>query len=184
MRRAIALALMISLLLLAGCGQNGKWQKSLEQKRSELDGNVSFTANVTADLGNSIFECTLSCVYENGQAKVTVQAPETLTGISALIDKSGTTLEYDGLQLVIGTEGQSFSPMNAMPIIAGAIIDGHAAEFYGERDGDKDFVTARIYIDETTDALVRFDTDSFTPVSAELVYDSRTLIKCSITDFT
>lgn len=184
MRRAIVLVLMISLLLLPGCGAGEQWEERLTEKRQTFAGCLSFTADVTADLGDSIFECTLACTYANGQAEVTVLSPELAAGICAKTGENGTTLEFDGVELVVGSlDASGLSPMSAMPLLMQAIMSGHVTKLYAEKNEDGETAAAEIYMDEEHSALVRFDAQSFDPVYAELIYEGRAVIKCAIQNF-
>ena len=62
MRRAGLLALMISLGLLAGCASGTDWEERLSERRAQLAAaeELSFTAKLSADLGETVFDCTLS----------------------------------------------------------------------------------------------------------------------------
>lgn len=187
MRRAFLLALMISLSLLAGCASGGKWEERLEEKRFELTQaqELSFTVELSADLGDTVFECAMGCVRRDGETVMTVLSPDTAAGVTARFTSEGAKLEYDGVELSVGeTAAGGLTPAGAVPLITDAMLSGHAVEMYTEKYGDDDMLAVRTYVDESTYVLLWFDTEDMSPMYAQVVCGFEAAVSCEIKDFT
>lgn len=178
MKRSVSLLLAISLLVCAGCGARRGLLERVSEKRRALETGFSFTAEVRAELSDSIFECVLDCSFENGDTVITVVSPEPLAGITARAEDGELTLSYGSLSLSMGAEG--LSPVGAMPYITRALTQAQLTEAYTE-NGE---AVLHAYIGEDTYVLLRLDGESLDPVYAELICGGRAVIKCVFSDFT
>ena len=90
MRRFLLPALMMTLLL-TGCGGAApeRRMEELKQNLSDAD-SISLTAEVTATLEHEVFACTLDCTAKPDAVTVIVRAPESIAGIRAVVDASGS----------------------------------------------------------------------------------------------
>ncbi len=185
MRRAVLLALTISMLL-GGCASDSGWKRQLEEKRGELrDASaLSFTADISADLGESVFECSVKCTRSGGETELTVLAPELAAGITARIKDGETRLSYDGIELSVGTlKNSALTPVGCVPALLDALLEGFITGVSAEQYDGGRLLTARIYVDESSYALVWFSPDDLTPLRAELICAERMAAGCTISDF-
>ncbi len=181
MKRVILPVLTIALLLSA-CQGAGSAEKCLDEARESLAQaeTISFTAEVGADLGDSRFEFTAECSYADGETEVYITSPELIAGITAKMAEGHSEMEYDGLILSLGDlVGTSISPVSSIPIIINALLGGFASEVWSEGD----FTVARVYVDDSADALIWLDAE-LTPVRGEIVAGGTAAAQCSITNFT
>ncbi len=187
MRRAILLALMIGFSLLAGCASQSGRKEDVEAKRREMSeaGTLSFTADVSANLGESVFECSVKCVRENGETQLTVLKPELASGISARIKDGETYLAYDGLELSVGTlQGSSLTPVGCIPALLDAMLNGFIEGISSEEYDGVQALAVRVYVDEESSAIIWFDSSALTPLKAELICSGTAAAGCTINDFT
>ena len=187
MRQVIVPVLMIISLLLGGCRENDKLQRELDGAREEwaAANSLSFTASVTAELSDSVFECVLECTKSEETLVVEIKSPENIAGIRARLSEGKTELEYDGLILAVGDPMKGeISPLSAMPIIMQALTEGHAMRIWPERDGEQEMLCAEVYVSESDCAKLWFDRENCNFVHAELVSDGRAVVKCEIVSFT
>lgn len=187
MRRAGLLALMISFLLCTGCGGAGKWEKQLEEQRAALRAaeEISFTAALDADLNDHVFECTLRCVCTEEEMVLTVEEPALAAGVTARVRAGESVLAYDGTELYVGQLNNSaLTPLGAVPVLMGALLQGYAGVLYEEQSPAGGLLCAEMYVDETTRALLRFDSATLLPVEGELLCGERTAVRCEMRDFT
>ena len=184
MRRVWLPALMIGLVLLSGCAGGENWEERFSQARQGLAGasELSFTAELTADMGETVFSCTLSCVKDEEGTEMTVLSPDLAQGVVVRSDDSGKKLSYDGLELYVGQTG-GVTPVGAVPVLTGALLDGYAESFYAEAYEDTPVLVARIYIDEDTHALFWLEEESLAPLYAELVHVGTAAVRCRFSDF-
>lgn len=177
MKRSLSLLLAMTLLLCAGCGARRNLEERINEKREALADGFSFTAEVTAELSDAAFTCTLDCTFKNGETEITVVSPEILAGISARASDGELSLSYGGLSLSVGTEG--LSPMGAVPYITRALTNAHLTDAYAE-EGD---IVLRAYISEDTSILLRLSGETLDPVYAEVICGGMAAIKCTFSNF-
>lgn len=186
MKRAILPVLMITALFLGGCGGTAALEKGFEEacaRRVEA-GCVAFTAEVTAELTDSVFECTLACSRSGEETTVEVLAPENISGIKAHVKAGETEIEYEGVILAVADpEKGEISPLEAMPMLMDALTRGHARSIWKESDGERELAAAEVFLTDTEYALLWLEGENFTPVNMELVSGSRAVVKCKISSF-
>ena len=188
MRRAALPALMISLALLSGCTGAGKWENKLSERRKELSEaeRVSFTAEISADLGDKVFDCTLLCEKSGDETVMTVAEPELAAGVTARISADDTVLSFDGVELSVGAlpEG-GVSPFASVPIFMDALTGDYAFNFNEETtESGMDTVCAESYVSDGQSALIWYDAQTLIPVHGQIVSGGRVCIRCDISDFT
>ena len=187
MRRFLVPALMISLLL-SGCGESGRGlQRRVEEQRERFASaeEITFTADIRADLGKEVFDCTLLCTAGPDAASVEVMAPESVAGIRAQTGTDGLTLEYDGVSLAIGAIGtEGLSPLSAPPLLVSALRTGVPEHCWTERDGDRALIAAETYVTDAAALTVWYDAEELTPVHCEFSRDGTVVLDCGIREFT
>lgn len=187
MRRFLLVpALMISLLL-SGCGSAGAAEERIEKQRDALATaeRICFTADVTADLGDEVFACTLDCEATPEQVSVTVMSPEPVAGICAHTEDGDMTLEYEGVTLSLGDAApEGLTPMNAAPLLAEALRSGHVQRVWMEQDGETHYIAAEIYAGDTAELTLWFERETLVPAYAEFYRDGAAVLRCGIRDFT
>lgn len=177
MRRGWIAALMISALLLTGCGSGGaEEQFDVFRKSLEASGSVTVTAEVTAVSEEDVTAFTLSCVEAAEEYSIEVTEPEMLSGVRAHLRQDDATLEFDNIVLPMGTlSDNGLSPLTALPAVIEAARSGYADLIWTE-DGK---TVAQLIVDDTTTVRLYLD-DAGTPVYAELSVEDATVIQCSI----
>ena len=188
MRRFLIPALMISLLL-TGCGGSAAGaEQKIEKQRDTLASSelMSFTADVTASLGEEAFQCTLACAATAEEITVEVVKPELIAGVRAHLRDGEAEVEYENVRLSLGgvaTEG--LHPISAMPILCKALKTGHIVRAWLEKESSGELVAAEIFSDENYGLTLWFDKSTLTPVHAELseTESGAVVITCDIRDF-
>lgn len=186
MRRLIASVLTTALLLaLAGCGSREKLEERLDTLRLSLAdaAEISFTAEVEANLGDEEFSCTLHCAAAGGETVMEVVEPEIVAGVTARFDGEKAALEFDGVELSVGMTQGGYTPMTAVPAILDALLRGHVTQVWTESGENGRLIAAKTYLDEASCVLLWLREDTMTPVYAELVTGDTAVIQCSIRDF-
>lgn len=173
------LPLMISLVLLCGCADNG--EESFDKFAggvAEAD-TVSFSADVRAEYSDKTAEFTLRYVQGPESAEVEITEPETVAGIKARVTGDALSLEYDGAILDIGSFGDTeLSPMSALPLLVRAMTDAHIDIIWREDD----MIAARLV--PSDDMLVTLWLSSeLVPLNAEISYKEQTVIFIDINDW-
>lgn len=184
MRRWIMPALMI-ILLLAGCGRSAA-ERKLDETGKALAAaeELTVTADVTANLGTERFSCTLTCTAGADGTTVEVKAPDAIAGIRAVIGVDGTTIEYAGLSLGVGSGGTDPSPMTALPLLLTALRAGSTLRSWTEWEGERTLFVREIYVTDDAALTVWFDAAALQPIHAEFTCGGETILRCEIREFT
>ena len=182
------LALMISLVLLAGCASGGGWEEKWSEKRDELSEarELSFTARLSADLGETVFDCAMDCRRAGSETTATITEPELAEGVTVRFENGGASVGYGGTQLYLGeTDGEIPTPAGSVPMIFDARTGGHAVSLWTESAEDgTELLCAQIYAGEDSSVLLWLDAEELEPGYAEIVCAGRAVISCEISDFT
>ena len=135
MRKVLLFAPMILLLLLAGCAE------TTEQRVKEIQAYYRDAPSITAEtalrchFGTEVRDYVLACEDSTQRAKVTVIAPENVSGIAAVLEGEEMKLSYEDVLLDAGVfSGTELTPFWAVPAFLRALGEGYPLE-YG-MDGD------------------------------------------------
>lgn len=182
MKRAGLLALMTALLL-CGCAEQTQRRESLEERQLLFsESGISFDAEISADLGDEVFRCSLECTGTGEEAELLIVEPELVSGVKARIASGDASLEYEGLELALGELSRgSMGPMQAAAALVMAMCSTHIDGFFEEAGGE--LLGAQLYVDEDSYALVWYEAETLSPVHAELVCEGRAVISCEIDNF-
>lgn len=187
MRRAKLLALMISLSLLAGCASGADREERFNERRAQLAeaDELSFTARLSADLGDTVFDCTLECRRAGDGTTMRVTEPEFAAGVTVRFDGSGASMDLSGTELYLGPVRDGVpTPARSVPVIIDALLTGHAVRLWTETGGGgQELLCAQVYAGENRSVLLWLDAEELVPVQAQVVCAGRAVISCEISDF-
>lgn len=139
--------------------------------------------DITADFGDSTYSFTLQCMADKqGNVRFSVIKPETISGITGVIDAEGGKLTFDEAALAFSllADGE-VSPVSAPWLFLKSIRSG-----YMTAAGTEGAYT-RITVDDSyeDDALqldVWLDTQGL-PVQAEVIWQGRRVLSMRIRNF-
>lgn len=185
MLRKTAFFLLSFVILLTGCSaKNPSTQKALDLRVKLMEaGGCSFTADITADYDQRVYDFSVTCDYQAGQeAKITVTEPEEIAGISAKISADTARLEFDGLELEFGQMANGLvSPMEACWVLTQSWNSGYIHSVGADEElmritcldgyGDKE-LTVDTWLDEAG-----------IPVHGEITYEGVRRLALDITEF-
>ena len=185
-RRAVLLALTMTLLLLCGCGgAGGEERKAFDLWRQGYAAGQThgIEAVVTASDDARAVEYTLRYSLSGDGETVEVLAPGSLAKIKAAVRDDGARLEYDGVALDTGTAlAGRLSPLLSLPTLSRLLQSGHVSSVWTEkRDGESYRVTELENGAGTTARL--WQRGDGTPVWAELRGGERAALKINLTKF-
>lgn len=179
MKKALLLPSLLLCLLLSACGNPvlDRFESFSAALRERED--LSFTARLTALYPDRSAEFSLRYSLSEGVQRVTVLAPDSISGISARIEPGKTALEYDGVILDTGDlDAYGLTPMSALPLLTEALRQGHGSAFWSEEGYD----AVEVLIDDHTKATVWFG-QGFVPCRAEIQSDETVTVQCEITNW-
>jgi len=184
LRRVIACALMMTLLLLSACGGENAASKDFETFRETLSGMDSLTlqANVTSLAGDEIFTCRLGYEWyrEGDKALVTVIEPESVKGVKAKMSEGKWELGYNTVLLSSpDLERQSLAPITAPRRVVSSWLDAPLIAACYEQYEEQKLVRATLSGEDEGQTVYElwFMRESFLPVRAEIAENGQTVIK-------
>lgn len=181
--RKIAFFAIACLFFLSSCSGRDLSQAFIDVRAEYLAGDVTLSANLSADYGDRRYDYVLSYTGDGKSGEVNILSPEEVSGISAQIDKDKrVSLKCDGVLIDTGVlYGSGTTPVEALPLIVNAIREGYVAAVYHEQiDGCECFVAE---LDETpagsnekTLYTLWFSTESNALLRAEIAINGFTVI--------
>ena len=175
--------LLILCLLLTGCSSSDDTMASAMAFRTELvqSGGCTFTAQVTADFGDSVREFAMDCCSdEKGNVSFTLKEPETLEGITGSVTDAGGKITYDGMSAEFGLLADEKVIPAAAPAIAASCWAGEYISCTGMEDE-----LCRVTCEKGFEKKLIVDTwfQNQVPICCEMCYNGTEILKMEITDF-
>lgn len=187
LRRLFALIPMI--LFLASCGTTTREGEklALDVRARALEATAcQMEAEVLADYGDRVYTYTLSFQWnEAGESRITVQAPETIRGVTAVIAEGETKLLYEGAELETGPlSSNGLSPLDALPALLTACREGYISQVDMERWGD--VLAVRVTYGEGDGSVVDavqyriwYAVETGQPLYGEILSGGKSVIQCT-----
>lgn len=176
MKKRLVLLPLLFCLLLSACGNAALDRFQAFSARLNQSEALTFTAELTASYPDRQAQFTLRYSLEDGVQRVTVLAPDSISGISARLEAGKSTLEYDGLILDTGDlDAFGLTPMSALPLLTEAMKRGHADAFWTEEGMDG----VELLYDDTVRARVWFDAEGL-PCRCEIQCGETVPVSCEI----
>lgn len=178
------LLLPVLVLALAGCSLDGEEMEDALALRSKLLGaqNVRFSAQVTADYGDSVEEFTLDCTSDpEGTVSFSVSRPEVISGVSGTVSGQEGTLVFDDQILAFPLMAQDrLPPLSGPWLMMKALRSGYITACV--REGELLHITVNdSYADDAFTLEVWTDGDRV--VSAEVAWQGRRALSMVLENF-
>ncbi len=183
MRKRVISALMMTLLLLPGCGgREARLERAFDSLRQAVTAarSITFQTAMTADYGDTAAEYTLAVSYDGQRTQIEILAPEIIAGVKATALRGETSVSYEGVILGAGPlDKEGTTPVSAVPVMLDALASAYVELLWW----DGDYMAARFYVGESSVLTVWLDGDTMLPRAAELAADGRTAVTMDITDW-
>lgn len=189
MRRLFALIPMI-VLLLTSCGPaDGKKGESLALRvrtQATEASSCRMKADVTADYGDRVYGYTLDYQWNaEGDSRITVEAPETIRGITAVIHQGEVRLTYEETELETGAlDKNGLAPLDALPALLRMCQEGYIAQADLEDWGE--ILAVRVTYGEADTSAVDavqyrlwFSLETEQPVYGEILSGGQVILQCT-----
>lgn len=180
-----AAALLLAAVLLTGCGNADREMKQAMELRDKLlSGNgCSFSAAVTADYGDELYEFSMDCQADAlGKVSFTVTQPETIAGITGTMSETGGNLTFDDTALQFDLMAEdTLSPVSAPWVLVKTLRSGYITSACTEE--------ARLHVcidDSYEDDALRLDIwldEHKIPIRAEILHDGVRILTMDIENF-
>ena len=176
--------MLILLLILSGCdGESSAMERAMSVRSRLLESGCEFSAVITADYQDSIYEFHVMCSSEaNGDLLFEVTSPESISGITGTVSDSGGKLTFDdkALMFPILSEGLP-SPVSAPWMFLKALKSGYISGA-GRTDTGICIDLDDTYEDNAVKLSVQMNSDNV-PVFAELFWQGRRMITMQVENF-
>ncbi len=183
MRKRVISALMMTLLLLPGCGgREARLERAFDSLRQAVTAaqSITFQAAMTADYGDTAAEYALAVSYDGQQTEIEILAPDIIAGVKATALRGETSVSYEGVILGAGPlDKEGTTPVSAVPVMLDALASAYVELLWW----DGDYMAARFYVGESSVLTVWLDGDTMLPRAAEIACDGRTVVTMDITDW-
>lgn len=186
MRRWCSAVLTIILLLtVTGCSRQNADEKtalSLRTAMTEADG-CRMEMLIHADCDGRIYSFGLSYEDNGTQKTIRVLEPETIAGVTAVVQGEGTRLEFADVVLDFGMpDGALTTPLLAPHLLAQCMKNAYIAYTADAQEG----TAVRYYHgyeEERLELQVVIDRASLTPKTCEIFQDGRAILSVEISEF-
>lgn len=190
MRKWCCVPMMTLCILLIGCNSRQKESeaKLAQQEYQNMNGCV-MEAEVSSGVGcedAAVFQ--LRCEYvPEGASRVEVLAPETVSGVGAVVSGGELTVTYEDLCLPAGTlSREKISPIACLTWLMDSLHDGWLLE---ESEEEVSGVSClRLCLDESDDGAAMESTvwlrkEDHTPLRGEISVDGEIILTAEFTNF-
>ena len=176
---------LVSVLFLFGCSGKTDMEKGMSLRADLLSGNgCEFETTVTADYGKELYAFSLSCKADHaGNLSFTITEPESISGITGVLDAVGGKLTFDAQALAfpVLADGQ-ISPVSAPWFFVTALRSGYLKACEENEDGlhmiiNDSYAQEAIQIDIYTDP-------GGIPNRAEFLWQGRRILTLAVENFT
>lgn len=181
MRKLTPSVLMMTLLLLTGCGEReARLEQSFASFREAVTmaEHISATVELTVSSGSAAADYTLQVEYDGQTTELEILQPELLAGVKAVAKQGQAEIAYESVRLGAGPIDQDgLTPVSAVPAILDAMQSGYRELIWWEEP----YIAARLHIGETSVLTLWLEEDTLTPVTAEIASGGLTVLTCTFT---
>lgn len=184
---AAGLVACMTLLALSSCGNSmeEQVQQALDFRTAVLGASsCGFTAEVTADYGESVYDFTLEADYNPTErsTELTVTAPDSIAGISATIDGTDAQMQFEEVSLVLETAGSGHvAPLRLPQLLGEAWCYGYVESL--SKEDETILVTYRSGYDEEELLVYTWFDLRMNPERAEIYDEETCVLAAEIEDF-
>ena len=180
--RLALLPVLLLLLSLPACGRPGT-DEVLEDIRAGLSGSLAFDASIRADYGDRVFDFSVRCASSGDGGTLTITAPEIIAGAVVRYSGGATTLAVGDVEIYTGEIlPGGLSPVDAVPVMLDAWVNGLVTETVRETLDGADCVAALFRVDDDVDLRTWFDQETFLPLRAEFTFEGSAVITAEFYD--
>ena len=184
MKKQLGAWIVLGALLLGGCAAKQIDTGDLQRRYAAMDGYVA-TVKLTAASRNESVTYVLDVERNGDETRVTVQEPEAIAGVSAVLSGDALSLTYDGMALSAGGAPTELNAVNAADVVVRALADGFLTEQNQESFEGKDALRLCLETElngETLHVTVFLD-EADAPLYAEIERGGEIVQYLEFTDF-
>ncbi len=182
MKRTVAAVLL--LLLLCGCGNaDADLSRGLALREKLQQSGCSFTATITADYGEKLYEFVMECESDAaGTVGFTVLRPESIAGVTGKVSAGGGKLSFDDsvLAFELLADGE-LSPVSAPWLLMKTLRSGYLASC-SKCDGNLCLTIDDSYEDDALQLDIILNQDDL-PQRVHILWQGRRVLSMHVENF-
>lgn len=179
------LPVLAAIILLQSCSGGVEDEDILAEFRDSLGESpeMLFAADIRADYGDRLFDCSVSFSGFVDGGTITVSAPELIAGVTVELRDGGATLEFDGAEVYTGEIlPDGMSPVDAIPLILSTWRDGLATETVRETVEGEECLSVLFRVDDRVTSRTWIPVKTLLPLRSEIALDGYTVIGVDFRD--
>ncbi len=174
---------LAAALLLSSCSGGSGDRDILEEFRESLGTELLFAADIRADYGERVFDCSINYKGDVDAGTMTVSSPELLAGVTVELADSGASLKYGGVEVYTGEIlPGGLSPVDAVPLLLGCWSGGLATESVRETLDGEECLAVLFDVDDRVDTRTWIEVRTLLPLRSEITLDGYTVITVDFRD--
>lgn len=180
------------IMLLSACGHApggvGPAEELALTIRGEYAALSTWTAQaeITADYGQRVYEYAVAAEFDGVQTRLTLTAPDTVAGLTAVLTEDSEALEFDGLWVETGPlDPEGLTPAAALPALVETARTGYITACRLEEDGllRVDCGDPEADPGTGTETALWFQPDSHQLLRGEISREGFRTVRCDFSDF-
>lgn len=180
MRRGI-FALMMTLLLLCGCGGERDEEVYERWRQEAAESKISFDGEITALAGAAQTVYAVHVDHAAGETVLTLTEPENIAGISLCCKAGEAEILYDGLVLSLGAGGLGpDDPSGAVPALMEALAGPRLLRTW--REGEH--LAVELPLRGENSVRLYFQRETMIPFLMEATENGQSVVFCNIKNWT
>ena len=180
-----SIILLLSVIILfSGCGcASSEIDAAMELRQRLLLGNCSFTAEITADYGDELYQFQMDCNTDTtGTMSFTVTEPASIAGITGTINAEDANLTFDKTVLSFPPlAGGRLSPVSSPWIFINTLRSGYLSAC--GKQADNLFILADDSYGDNALHLEILTTTNTIPIQADIFWNQQQIITLNIRNF-
>ena len=189
MRNPKIYALMMTLSLLSGCGQDNRAEQLALDIRSNYLSCDTFSAHacLTADYGQRVYSYEMDVLTQQDTTTLTLTQPEYAAGITACIKDGEGSLTYQDISVETGAlDPNGLTPVSAVPALLEAARSGFIITCFLEDSGllRMDCGSPDVPVGTGTQTTLWFQPEDGTLVQGDILVDGIRRITCTFSQVT
>ena len=182
MKRIIAAVILT--IFFAGCTKGDAYlERGLALREKMLQTRCSFTAKVTADYGDKLYNFAMKCISDtNGAIVFTVAEPESISGITGRISGTGGSITFDETVLAFEllADGE-VSPVSAPWLLIKTLRSGYLTAC-AQQSGNLRLTIDDSYEEDALQLDILLNSNDL-PKYAEILWQGRRVLSIAVEDF-
>lgn len=177
--------LMLCILFLYGChADDTAINHALSLRKQIISAKTcTFDCKITADYSNRLYVFSMNCCFDkNGSMTFSVKEPESISGITGIVDAQGGKLTFDDQALFFKLLADGYiSPVSAPWLFMKTLRSGYIDS--ASSDGNGFYISIDDSYEENPLTIEIWTDQQNFPIRAEMLWDGRRVLSLDVSNF-